>query len=137
MRSYIRHPLDMPIEIQASNPQPSGPDLRDIGHGGLSFRYSRPVPVGATIRIRIAVTNPVFEAVCRVAWCEEEGDSYRVGVEFLDQADRYRARMVEQVCQIEEYRRDMQAKHGRVLTAQEAAFEWISKFAKSFPRFGT
>jgi hypothetical protein len=137
MRSFIRHPTDMPIEVLDGNQSSSEQTMRNIGHGGLSFRYPRRLPVGVTMRVRIAVTKPVFEADCRVAWCLPENDGYQVGVEFLDQQDLYRMRMVEQVCQIEGYRRDLQAKQGRALSTQEAALEWISRFAKSFPGFNT
>lgn len=137
MRSFIRHPTDMPIEVLAGDQPRSEQVLRNVGNGGLSFRYPRPVPVGVTMRVRIAVTSPVFEADCRVAWCLPEGDSFQVGVEFLDKEDLYRVRMVEQVCQIEGYRRDLQEKQGRALSSQEAALEWISRFAKNFPGFGT
>jgi len=136
MRSFIRHPTDMPIEVVAGDAPHTEQALRNVGHGGLSFRYPRQVPVGVTMRVRIAVTSPVFEANCRVAWCLPEGDCFQVGVEFLDQEDLYRARMVEQVCQIEGYRRDLHEKQGRTLSSQEAALEWISKFAKGFPGFG-
>jgi len=137
MRSFIRHPTDIPIDVVTSGPAPTPLALRDVGNGGLSFRYPQKLPVGATLRVRINVTRPAFEADCRVAWCLPEGEGFQVGVQFLDREDLYRVRMVEQVCQIEGYRRDLQEKHGRALSSQEAALEWISKFAKSFPGFGS
>jgi hypothetical protein len=44
--------------------------------------------------------------------------------------------MVEQVCHIEEYRRTVQRLEGRELSAEEAAFEWIHRFAAQFPETG-
>jgi hypothetical protein len=41
--------------------------------------------------------------------------------------------MVEQVCSIERYRRLMESEEGRVLTRDEAAQEWIAKYAGRFP----
>jgi hypothetical protein len=41
--------------------------------------------------------------------------------------------MVEQVCSIERYRREVEAGEGRVLTAPEAAAEWIARYAGRFP----
>jgi hypothetical protein len=41
--------------------------------------------------------------------------------------------MVQQVCSIENYRREVQQREGRALTTQEAASEWIAKYAGRFP----
>jgi hypothetical protein len=54
-------------------------------------------------------------------------------VQFLDAADAFRARMVEQVCSIERYRREVRRREGRVLSGQEAAEEWIREHAARFP----
>jgi hypothetical protein len=44
-----------------------------------------------------------------------------------------RARMVEQVCYIENYKKVVYQTEGRLLTAEEAAMEWICKYASQFP----
>jgi hypothetical protein len=80
--------------------------------------------------------DPPFEAMARVAWCRPDGDAFLVGVEFLDSDDAFQSRMVQQVCSIENYKQDVAAKEGRVLSSQEAAAEWISKFAGRFPAGG-
>jgi hypothetical protein len=41
--------------------------------------------------------------------------------------------MIEQICHIESYRRDVAQQEGRQLTTEEAAVEWISRYASSFP----
>jgi hypothetical protein len=41
--------------------------------------------------------------------------------------------MVEQICYIEHYRKEVRATQGRVLTAEEAAREWIERNAGRFP----
>lgn len=136
MRSFFRHPTDIPLEVQPERQPAEQPTLRNVSHGGLCFRYSEPLVPGATVRVRIAVVSPPFEAPSRVVWCQSEGDAYQVGVEFLDRQDLYRARMIEQVCAIERYRHDEREKRGRRLSSHEAAAEWISRFARSFPGFG-
>jgi hypothetical protein len=134
MRRFIRHPTDIPIEVLQGTREGDAQPLRDVSHGGLSFRYPQPVAVGHIIRMRIALTQPVFETDARVIWCQAEGAAWQVGVEFLDPQDRFRARMVEQVCHIEQYRREQSDHAGRQLTSHEAALEWIEKFASVFPR---
>jgi hypothetical protein len=41
--------------------------------------------------------------------------------------------MVEQICHIEAYRRNILQTEGRVLDGRSAALEWIDKYAADFP----
>ena len=41
--------------------------------------------------------------------------------------------MIEQICHIEHYRKEVERLEGRALSAHEAAGEWISKYAGDFP----
>jgi hypothetical protein len=41
--------------------------------------------------------------------------------------------MVEQLCHIEHYRKEVRDTEGRILDGEAAAREWISKFAAKFP----
>jgi len=135
MRSFIRHPSDIPIEYHMDvNGSGSAHEyLNDIGHGGLSFSSHRALPVGTTIIIRISHLKPAFEVEGRVAWCRPEGDGFAIGVSFLAPDDRFRVRMVEQVCHIEHYKAEVLANEGRTLSGEQAAREWISRYAGSFP----
>ena len=144
MRQFIRHPVDVPVEIGltgAGAGSASGAatalHTHDISMGGLALRSSFAVPVGSDVQIRIGYVQPPFSARARVAWCSRRGDhGFDVGVTFLDAEDAFRARMVEQVCHIEDYRMSMRRTHGRDLTSEEAAEEWIAAHAADFPTFG-
>jgi hypothetical protein len=54
-------------------------------------------------------------------------------VTFLDAEVAFLARMVEQVCHIEDYRQSVSRIEGRQLSAEEAATEWIDRYARDFP----
>ena len=77
--------------------------------------------------------QPQFETNARVAWCHACDEDFELGVEFLDADDAFRARMVEQVCAIESYKNTILRTEGRSLSTQEAAMEWIDKYASQFP----
>jgi len=80
--------------------------------------------------LRFPYLKPAFEApAARVAWCQNEGGQYTVGVQFLESEEAFRVRLVEQICHIENYRREVAQGEGRELTSEEAALEWISRFA--------
>ena len=133
MRSFIRHPTDIPIEIRLADQTRQQEPLRNVSGSGLCFRNPVAAPVGSNIVVRIAFTVPAFEASCRVTWCQADGNAWQVGVEFLDQDILFRLRMVEQICHIEHYRRTVQENQGRALSSHEAALEWIERYADAFP----
>lgn len=137
MRSFIRHPSDIPIEYQADdyNTGVSQEYLNNVSAGGLSFSSSREVVPGTLITVRISAVEPGFEAHAEVAWCERSGDDFLVGVAFIEPEDLFRVRMVEQLCHIEQYKSDVLAREDRQLSGEQAAGEWIRKFAHRFPVF--
>lgn len=135
MRKYIRHPTDIPLEFELVDVVAHKKDyLKDISEGGLSFQSAVYLDPGAKIKIRIPLRDPVFEAEGVVVWCRESGDHYDAGVRFKDISSEFGIRMVEQVCHIEHYKAEVLEKEGRKLSGEDAAVEWISKFAKDFPK---
>ncbi len=138
MRQFIRHPVDVPVEIgtRSADP-PSATHTHDISVGGLALRSNRPIAPGSHVDIRIAYVQPEFFAQARVAWCRPHEElGFEVGVTFLDAEDAFRARMVEQICHIEDYRQSIYRLEGRPLSPQEAAAEWIAQYAEEFPNIG-
>jgi hypothetical protein len=134
MRHFIRHPVDVPIEVNTEGDEPSAFHTHDISVGGLAFHTSFAVSPGRRIEIRIPYVQPAFEARARVVWCRpSELHGYELGVSFLDAQDAFLARMVEQICYIEDYRKTVQRMEGRQLSSEEAAMEWIDKYAGRFP----
>lgn len=135
-RRFIRHTADVPIEVRAV----PGSDAvvvqqgTNVSEGGLAFVSDACLDEEGTIEVRIPEVDPPFEAQARVVWCKPEDDGrYLVGVQFLDARDEFKARMVEQVCTIEKYRKDVLEQEGREISAQDAAAEWIQKYAGRFP----
>jgi len=132
MRKYIRHPSDIPIEIDGVDVQDIE-SLHDVSFGGLSFVSKNRIKPGSKISITIKFVKPSFVSLTVVKWCRKRGDHYDVGVSFYDPEDAYRARMIEQVCHIEHYKREVLIKEGRKLTGEQAALEWIQRYAAKFP----
>jgi len=133
-RRYIRHQSDIPIEVAPADGAPGavGP-ARDVSLGGICFVASEAFQVDQRVHIRIRHLRMPVELSARVRWCEPAEAGYLVGAEFLEEADVRRARMVEQICYIEKYRKEVMEKESRPLTSSEAALEWIGKFASEFP----
>ncbi len=133
-RRSLRHHAEIPIEI--STPDGNRPKLmgatHDISNGGLSFISESPFALDQKIRLAIQITRPYFEEIARVIWCQPNGSEHEIGVQFINNDAIYRIKMLEQVRHIEQYRRDMKNQHGREMSPQEAALEWIRKYAADF-----
>lgn len=135
MRHFIRHPTDIPINyVLQDHYYCIRNAMLDVSAGGLSFTTDHCIAPGETIHVNIYVQDPSFEADCEVKWCKRVDGYYHVGVRFKDSQEAFNFRMVEQVCHIEHYKRSVLAKEGRALTGEQAAQEWIAKFAGEFPR---
>jgi c-di-GMP-binding flagellar brake protein YcgR len=137
-REFLRHTANVPLEVEKVG---GSGTLRETGvnvsRGGLAFESAACPEIGTILQLRIPTVQPAFEARARVVWCRSESEKYLVGVQFLDAEAAFRSRMVQQVCSIEKYRRDVHQQEGRALTPEEAATEWITRFAGRFPRSET
>jgi len=134
MRHFIRHPAAIPIEVnERDHPAAAVLHVHNVSVGGLAFQSGIALEPGAIVDVRISSVRPPFESKARVVWCSGREEGFELGVEFLDADDAFRARMVEQVCHIENYKREIYRTEGRALTSEEAAHEWIGKYAAQFP----
>lgn len=136
-RRFIRHPTDIPIAVEqdlsgfVADPENY---LNDISYGGLSFRSNQMLARGMALLVCIPLVDPEFQIRGVVAWCRPNSGGFDAGVEFIEPEKFFKARMVEQICHIEHYRREIHEQEGRELSGEEAALEWIRKYAREFPK---
>jgi len=118
MRQFIRHPTRIPVEIRVEGAAAYDTrQSRNLSLGGLALQSGYAFVPGSIVVVRIPLVRPVFETRARVAWCVACKEDFELGIEFLNDDDAFRARMVEQVCYIENYK-------------------LISKYASEFPDVG-
>ena len=134
MRKYIRHPSTVPIyydiiDMAAKRKDP----LKNVSVGGLCFETKHLLDKGATLLIQIPLTTPTFQERGTVVWCQPSNSHYDVGVQFMNDESGFRIRMIEQVCHIENYKRKVFEQEGRELSGEEAAIEWITRYARDLP----
>jgi len=135
MRNFIRHPADIPIKIiKDDNGERYHQPLRDISIGGLRCRFNEQLAIGIMIKVIIDLVDPALEIPGKVVWCRADDASYELGIEFRGEKDVYRLRMVEQICHIEHYRNEILIREGRNISSEQAAKEWIVKYACEFPK---
>ena len=133
MRRFLRHPSDMPVELvlrrQAFVPRQR---LNNISLGGVACNSPRSFRCGSAIEMRIPLLGEAARYPGIVAWCRKQADDYLVGIAFMDEDTLFRARMVEQVCQIEHYRHQRELELGQALPIEAVACEWIAAHADEF-----
>jgi hypothetical protein len=111
----------------------------NVSEGGLSFHSEDYIAPKQWLHLYIPLNENYFETDALVCWCKpisvttEHKTRYNVGVSFSDRDTAFSARMVEQVCYIEEYKKRVQNEEGRELSSDQAAAEWIEKYAEQFP----
>ena len=128
----------MPIQVTADWVEDDDDETLDqtitnVSLGGLAFVSSKPFEVLERVQICIPFLEKDNTLVGNVVWCERSGGGYEIGIEFEKSRDVFRLRMIEQICHIEHYRKEVRLQEGRELTTQEAASEWIAKYASNFP----
>jgi len=135
VRKYLRHPVGIPIEFSISDRSIKKSTTTDnISICGLCFISKDSIEKDKIIIIKIPLIRPNFELQGRVVRCKRKNGHVEIGVEFIDQSDIYHTRMIEQVCHIKQYQKDVAEKEGRNLTDGQAAREWISNHAAQFPK---
>ncbi|SDH78519.1 PilZ domain-containing protein [Pseudomonas panipatensis] len=136
MRQFLRHPCDLPVELiirkQTFLPRQR---LYNISLGGVACNAPRGFRRGTSIELHIPLLGDAARYPGVVAWSRKLTDDYLVGIAFIDEDTLFRARMVEQVCQIEHYRRRRELESGEVQPIESTALEWIAHNAADFPLF--
>jgi hypothetical protein len=135
-RVFIRHATSVPLQCNEEGHIYHAQELTDISHGGLAFMSHKKHSPGDIVELSFpSIKNhPALRG--EVVWSREVPESdytrYHEGIRFLNEKDHFHARIVEQVCYIESYVAE-QKRTGREITPEEAAQEWTSKYAASFP----
>ncbi|WP_448680158.1 PilZ domain-containing protein [Pseudomonas nicosulfuronedens] len=136
MRQFLRHPCDLPVELvirkQTFLPRQR---LHNISLGGVACNSPRGFRRGTSIELRIPLLGDAARYVGVIAWSRKQTSDYRVGIAFIDEDTLFRARMIEQVCQIEHYRRQHAQTDGSESPGEDLALEWIAHNAADFPLF--
>ncbi len=133
-RLFIRHPHGQPVDCR---PAVGVGDQRDAHEhptvGGIYVESERRFKPDTALIVTLSPRGERHEFLVRVAGSRLEGDIIYIALYLEDEADRFRVRIVEQLCYIEDYRQEVFREEGRELSAERAALEWISKYAARFP----
>jgi len=113
--------------------EPDDETLTNVSLGGLSFISKQALEVGQSVKVCVPVLVQPIYLSGQVVWCEECKGGYEMGLKFESSEDIFRLRMIEQICHIEHYRKEIKLVEGRELSSEQAAREWIKRYADDFP----
>lgn len=123
-------PVELVLRRQGNIPRQR---LHNISLGGVACNSSRGFRRGTSIEMRIPLLGEQARYHGVVAWCRRQAEDYLVGIAFTDEDTLFRARMVEQVCQIQHYRQQLEQERGEPMAIEHCAREWIARHAAEFP----
>ena len=131
--AILHHPACLPPRVREI-PRPFAPRLAaaERTFGALRFELARPPRSGALVEVSITVCGDVQRFRGTVHWVRPLGRRYEVALRLTDREHAYRARMIEQACQIEAYRQRESTRTGRALGLEQAAARWIERYARQF-----
>lgn len=142
-RHFIRHPLPLPLTYRVIRPRLSKgmgdtEDARsetiNVSTGGLLFPATHPVKTNSLIAIRMPFEDKVFNLKARVIRCvnNPKTNLYDIAVSFFRVREAFRAKMIEQIFFIKEYRDLLTLQSGREISLEEASRDWVKRYSEQF-----
>lgn len=136
-RRFIRHLLVNPLEFQVmGETETQKTKTVDVGEGGLLFLSKTEVLPGTDIKINMPLYDKVFKISARVVHSMKDSSTglFNTGVMFINYADAFKVKLIEQIYLIEEYRVLRSLQLGKDMTIQEASKEWINRYSERFQK---
>lgn len=131
----IRHPSTVPLRYRRFGETAPRPTYsKDLG---LCFSTTERLAPGSLVELTVPAAGRTQSFRLHVLSCQEAITGFEVQGCFVDENDAFVGRLIEQVCYIEAYRSDVERRDGRRLSREQAAREWIERFASAFPVAGT
>jgi hypothetical protein len=137
-RCFIRHPVTFTVQCRKEGHREATTyEMRDISFGGMSFVSSDCYAPGDLIEMTFPVHTVRNRIPGEIIWSSplglQPGTLFSNGLKFLCKHVLFMARMIEQMCCIEQYREAQTRQRRRTLSGDEAAREWILMCAARFP----
>jgi c-di-GMP-binding flagellar brake protein YcgR len=141
-RHFIRHPLALPLIYKIIKPgsDKSWEDLQsetsDVSTGGLLFPAKHAVATNSTIVIKMPFEGKMFNIKAKVVRCVNNPETklYDIAVSFFRLHEAFKAKMIEQIYLISEYRDLLSLQSGKEILLEEASRKWIKRYSERFKR---
>ena len=134
IRRHIRQVTGIPIEVTLDyqQGQVEEDEITNVSLGGLCFIANDKLDIDESIHVRFPILKQETRLSGRVVWCNKSNRGYEVGLEFDDPSELERLKTIEQIHHIEKFREEVRRRDGRELSSEQAAKEWVNKYAGEF-----
>lgn len=141
-RHFIRHPLSLPLTYKIIKPECDKKqkniqsETSDVSMGGLLFPAKHSVEPDSMIAIKMPFENKMFNIKAKVIRCVNNPETkfYDIAVSFLRFQESFKAKMIEQIYLISEYRDLLSLQLGQEVPLEEASRKWIKRYSERFKR---
>ncbi|MBD3426224.1 MAG: hypothetical protein GF409_03215 [Candidatus Omnitrophica bacterium] len=136
-RRFIRHLLVNPLQFKVSDSdQFEKTETVNVSEGGLLFLSKKKVEPETIIQLQMPLYDKVFKIRAKVVHTEKDEATgmLKIGVAFINYADAFKVKLIEQIYLIEEYRTLRSLQLGREMSLQEASKEWIKRYSERFEK---
>jgi c-di-GMP-binding flagellar brake protein YcgR len=141
-RHFIRHPLSLPLIYKVIKPGLSKEqeDIRsktiNVSVGGLLFPAKHPAKLNSMIEIKMPFEDKMFNIKAKVIRCVNNPETkfYDIAVSFFRINEAFKAKMIEQIYLIAEYRDLLALQSGKEVSLEEASRKWIKRYSERFKR---
>jgi c-di-GMP-binding flagellar brake protein YcgR len=141
-RHFIRHPLSLPLAYKILKPRLSSARQEQLSKtinlsmGGLLFAAKHPVKTDSIIAIRMPFEDKVFNIKAKVVRCVNNPETrlYDIAASFFRTNEAFKAKMIEQIYLIAEYRDLLNLQLGKEVSLEEASRRWVRKYSKLFKK---
>lgn len=130
-RCFIRHPVDIPIEIsRKKNVREFNSELSNLSLKGACVILSDAIEIGDYVRMKLPQTSTEnelsdLETEGVVVWCHKINDEYEIGIEFVAEFTEFHNKMLEQIKQINIYKQNVLQQEGRKLSGKQAYMDLL------------
>jgi hypothetical protein len=135
IRKYVRQVTGIPVEVAldySKNIDADDDTITNISLGGLALVAEDPLDIGEFIQVRCPILNNEAQLSGKVIWCEKSLSGYEVGLEFNDPTEIEQLKIIDQICDIEQFRTQVAEQEGRHLSSEQATREWVSQYTGNF-----
>ena len=134
-RKYMRHPFQVPLQLKRIDAVRKGQmSTSDMSPGGLQFLSHERFDEGAQLELSFPVKDQRFCLHGKIAYCIQDRLTglYKAGLEFLNATEAFRAKLAEEILEIEIFRGKMARQLERDVSEAEASELWVRERAKRF-----
>ena len=135
IRRHIRHVTGIPVEVTLDfndRYRTEEDEITNVSLGGMCFIADDRLDISDEIQVKFPALKRNKSLNGKVVWCNKSERGYEIGLEFDDPEEVESLKMIDQICHIENFRKETEQQEGRILSSEQAASEWISQYAGEF-----